>query len=235
MGLRTWFGLSPRRDVDQTVSVSTAAVDEIVVTTNTEDILVRPSPSATEASVTLMGWSRRDVAITGEQRGRSFVVGPLPDPFFPPRLPEDLRVEVVVPASFNGRVSVASSSGAIELRDVSAEAFVVSTESGGVQLSGVDGDVAARTSSGAVTATWEPDTHRVRLPSMDIQSVSGAVDVRLPTAAQFSLDAASATGALLSTFPVEATRTTLSGRAGSADTTIRIRTTSGKVSVRTSD
>jgi len=85
--------------------------------------------------------SRRDVTITGEQRGRSFVVDPLPDPFFPPRLPEDL----------------------------------------------------------------------------------------------FSLDAASATGAVVSTVPVEATPTTLSGRVGSADTTIRIRTTSGKVTVRTSD
>lgn len=250
MGVFGVLGLAPRHDVEQSVTVAPGAVGAIEVTMATEDITVRSSTTVEEVTVTLRGWSRRQIALTGVQDGRTFVVGPLPDPFWPPRLPEDLHLEVLVPQNYSGTLSVRTSSGKLDLGDVHAQKVAAATASGAITLAGsqagtatvttqsgtvdaidVGGDLTVQTISGHVTALWRPDEARPVLPNMDISTTSGAVSVQLPPDAAFLLDARTMSGAMRSNFPVETNRTTMTGHIGDTNTTITLRTTSGTITV----
>lgn len=225
MGILGALGLAPRRDVEQAVAVGIDVVEEIEVTTTSEKVAVGVSATSREATVTLRGWARREVTLTGTQHGRTFVVDPLPTP----RLPEDLHLEVLVPQDYAGTVAVRTSSGAVELDQVHAETVAVTTSSGAVRSRGVQGrTVTVVTSSGAVEAS-EVDG------DLDVRTGSGAVTVRLSADAQFTLEANTVSGALRSTFPVTTTRTTMTGQVGTAGNDIMLHTSSGRITVETID
>jgi hypothetical protein len=148
-----------------------------------------------------------------------------------------------------GRLEVGSISGDVKLENGKIDGAAVSTTSGEVDLDGVAGALKLTSVSGDIHVREAHDgqldlsttsgeiKYEGSLASKSansLNSISGDVNLRLPDASGFRLDASTVSGDLSSEFELrdgQQARRNLSGAAGDASSTLTIGTTSGDISI----
>lgn len=145
-----------------------------------------------------------------------------------------VNFEVRVPANVNYNFdSVASVSGGVEVTGVRGNIRAESV-SGNVVLADVGGTVKASSVSGNLDAqiTWIDSPGELRF-----SSVSGSVTVKAPIMLNADIDMSSVSGSLQTDFPIEVQKEQFGpgqharGRLGSGASTLRVSTVSGKVTL----
>jgi DUF4097 and DUF4098 domain-containing protein YvlB len=105
----------------------------------------------------------------------------------------------------------------------------VSSSSGGVEVTGVDGAARVSASSGSVYVEGRP------AGSWDIHSSSGGVTLRVPSDAAFDLDARVGSGRIVSDHPVTVSgsvgRQRLQGKVRGGGSLVQVRTSSGGIRI----
>lgn len=132
----------------------------------------------------------------------------------------------ITDASASESMSVNTVSGLMELTGVTAGELHLDTVSGGCRMGGQAQELSVSTISGDVTASLQAQPVDV-----DMDSVSGALKLELPSGAAFTVEHDSVSGSFSCEFPTE----DLGGhrlRCGSGGADIRMNTTSGSMDIR---
>jgi len=148
-----------------------------------------------------------------------------------------------------GKLDVGNISGDVKLENGKIDGATVNTTSGGVDLDGVAGALKLTSVSGdirvreahdgqlALSTTSGKITYEGSLASKStnsLNSFSGDVNVQLPDASAFRLDASTASGDINSEFELrdgQQAHGNLSGAAGDGSATLTVGTTSGDISI----
>jgi hypothetical protein len=148
-----------------------------------------------------------------------------------------------------GRLDVGSISGDVKLENGKIDGATVGTTSGGVDLDGVAGALKITSVSGDIHVRGAHDgqldisttsgeiEYQGSLASAStnkLDSISGDVNLRLPEASGFNLDASTVSGDLSSEFELrngQTARRNISGVAGDGSATLTIDTTSGDINI----
>jgi hypothetical protein len=132
-----------------------------------------------------------------------------------------------------GDFAMHSISGALRAAAVNARQLDISSVSGEVEVPSVAGTTTVRTTSGEVRLTFSTVPTR-----LEASSTSGAVSLRLPADAGFTLDARSTSGEVSCEFPLARSaqapgreRHALSGVVGNGSALISAHTTSGRIQI----
>lgn len=128
-----------------------------------------------------------------------------------------------------GEVKASTASGDVELIDV-GDRVEASSASGTVRVDGANSDVRAHSMSGAVLVQGDPSTHRY----WELKSVSGSVNLRVPSNSNFTLVAESMSGDIHTTVPVvieEQSKHSLRAHIGNPEGRVEVHTVSGGISV----
>lgn len=171
LGLFTLF-----RQIDETQSISLAGVDEIQVNMTNERIHIYQNGDGDEIELHYYGKSTQNIKLTSERNGDSIVIE-AKDPKFSSSLrlfcpkPEDLYLDVYLPAGYEGKLSIDNASGAVltdalhledfqlhissgklEAEELLAEKVFIKTSSGKVQIDKLEtDDVMIVSSSSSIT------------------------------------------------------------------------------------
>jgi lia operon protein LiaG len=140
------------------------------------------------------------------------------------------KMELQSVDSANGTIEAHSSSGDVAIRDTKAARFTVETSSGKAELTGVAGDVQARTMSGDIQLGLKELGKNV-----DLHTSSGSAQVSLPSSASFDLRFKTNSGDLKNDFPMEYqtdTKNDKQGHVGSGGATVNFDSSSGDLSLR---
>jgi hypothetical protein len=128
-----------------------------------------------------------------------------------------------------GPITAKTGSGGIEITQTGRGDVTVSSSSGTVRVRGVRGGVDASTSSGGLHITGE------MAADWRLSASSGHVTVDLPSGQRFDLDANSSSGGIEVDFPVTVTgrveRRSVRGPVGGGGPLLRVRTSSGGISI----
>jgi DUF4097 and DUF4098 domain-containing protein YvlB len=148
-----------------------------------------------------------------------------------------------------GKLDVGTISGDVKLENGKIDGASVSTTSGGVELDGVAGALKLTSVSGDIhvreardgqldfsttSGEIEYQGSLARASTNKLDSISGDVNLRLPDANGFRLDASTVSGDLTSEFELRDAQTgrrSLSGVAGDGSATLTVDTTSGDISI----
>lgn len=128
-----------------------------------------------------------------------------------------------------GPFTSSSGSGSVVLEQVGPGDVEVETGSGSIEVNGVRGALSADTGSGGIRAEGSMEGE------WDLHSSSGTVVVRLPSDAQFDLDARSSSGSIDSDHPVTVhglTKKQLQGQVRGGGPLLKIRTSSGSIRIK---
>jgi DUF4097 and DUF4098 domain-containing protein YvlB len=150
----------------------------------------------------------------------------------------DVRFEVKVPRSISYDFRhISSVSGDVEVSNVTGKLHA-SSVSGAVRVKDVTGTVSANSVSGNV----EVDIDRLEgTESMKFTSVSGNVNVTLPSSLDADIQMHSLSGSLKTDFPIEVKERrygpgrSAQGKVGNGSRTLNVSTVSGSVSLRHSE
>jgi len=149
---------------------------------------------------------------------------------------EDIRA-----SSASGSVRVANVKGDVKISSLSGSTHVSSpggrvdadTASGSVQVDGATRDVKARAASGRVDVNGNPGSNSY----WDLKTVSGVVQLSIPTDANFHLSAEATSGQIKADVPIiieEQDKHSLRARVGSGGARVEVHTVSGEIRVRKS-
>ena len=142
-------------------------------------------------------------------------------------------------SSASGDVSISDVKGDIKANAASGSIRVkhpgdrvdVSSASGTVQITDASNDVKAHVISGSIRVSGNPSGNRF----WDLKTVSGSVDIEVPSAASFLLSAESTSGDIRTSIPViieEQNKHSLRAHVGSSTGRLEVRTVSGGINVR---
>ena len=149
---------------------------------------------------------------------------------------EDIRA-----SSASGSVRVANIKGDVKISSLSGSTHVSSpggrvdadTASGSVQVDGAMRDVKARAASGSVDVNGNPGSNSY----WDLKTVSGLVQLGIPTDANFHLSAEAISGQIKADVPIiieEQDKHSLRARVGNGGGRVEVHTVSGEIRVRKS-
>jgi hypothetical protein len=128
-----------------------------------------------------------------------------------------------------GPFTSSSGSGSVVLEQVGPGDVEVETGSGSIEVNGVRGALSADTGSGGIRAEGSMEGE------WDLHSSSGTVVVRLPSDAQFELDAYSSSGSIESDHQVTVhglTKGQLKGQVRGGGPLLKVRTSSGSIRIK---
>ena len=128
-----------------------------------------------------------------------------------------------------GDLRVNAASGSIRITNPS-DRVDASSASGAIEVSGAKNDLKVHAISGSVTVSGDPANHY-----WELKSVSGSVDIRVPTNASFLLTAETTSGGIRTNIPVileEQGKHSLRAHIGSSSGRIEVHTVSGGVDVQ---
>lgn len=123
-----------------------------------------------------------------------------------------------------------SVSGSINLKELSAKSNGFYTTSGDIKIEAITGDIKADTVSGSIIALYKEFNNDI-----DVETVSGDVDLSLPQASEFKVDFSTTSGELDNDFPIVITgkvdKRDVKGTVGNGKRTIKIETVSGDAAI----
>jgi len=140
--------------------------------------------------------------------------------------------------SVSGSVDVRNSKGDVHSRAASGAIRIThpggrvdaDTASGSVEIVGANNDVKAHAVSGRVSVQGNPSTNSY----WELKTVSGSVELAVPTNANFHLTAENVAGQIRADIPIvveEQSKHSLRARVGSGGNRVEIRTVSGQIDV----
>jgi DUF4097 and DUF4098 domain-containing protein YvlB len=141
--------------------------------------------------------------------------------------------------SVSGTVTVSNAKGDVLAHSVSGDVVVrkpggrvdANTSSGTVDVHGSDGDVKAHATAGRVTVQGNPSRNNY----WDLKTVSGSVNIAVPSDASFHLSAGAVTGQISAQVPLmieEQGKHSLRARMGDGGGRVEIHTVSGAIEVQ---
>lgn len=136
----------------------------------------------------------------------------------------------VTVADVKGAVNVNAASGSIRVSKP-GDRVEASSASGSVDVEGATNDVKVHAISGGITVAGDPSANRF----WELKTVSGLVDIRVPTSASFLFTAETTSGDIRTNIPVileEQGKHSLRAHVGSSSGRIEIHTVSGGINVR---
>lgn len=198
-------------------------------------------------NVTVRGTGTNAVVVTGTKTGRDADRVTIEDDSsgggvsigvkYPKHCDCDASVDFVVEVPRSLRLDfdkISSMSGDVEVEDVTGS-VAATTMSGNVTVTGVDGTVTATTMSGDVRA----EIDRLQGPGdLEFTSMSGNVEVRLPSDAGVDVSAKTTSGDISTDLPIEVHRpeygagTWAKGTLGDGSRRLKLTTMSGDVHLR---
>ncbi len=135
----------------------------------------------------------------------------------------------IVLSDVKGDLKVSAASGSIRVSNP-GDRVEASSASGSIEVSGAKSDVKVHAISGSVNIAGDPANHY-----WELKSVSGSVDIRVPTNASFLLSAETVSGGIRTNIPVileEQGKHSLRAHIGSSSGRIEVHTVSGGVDVQ---
>jgi DUF4097 and DUF4098 domain-containing protein YvlB len=132
-------------------------------------------------------------------------------------------------ADVKGEVKASAASGSIRVAQP-GDRVEVSSASGSIDITGATNDVKVHAISGSINVAGDPSANRL----WEIKTVSGSVDMRVPTNASFLLTAEATSGDIRTNIPVileEQGKHSLRAHTGSSSGRIEVHTVSGGVNV----
>lgn len=136
----------------------------------------------------------------------------------------------VVVSDVKGEVKVTAASGSIRINKP-GDRVEASSASGTVEVIGAGNDVRVRAISGAIKVTGDPSANHY----WELKTVSGSVDLHVPSNASFLLSAEATSGDIRTTLPVvleEQSKHSLRAHVGSSSGRVEVHTVSGTINVR---
>jgi len=123
-----------------------------------------------------------------------------------------------------------SSSGSLTANNLTTKSSQISSSSGSKRLFGFTGDLKSTSSSGSTKIEYTTFDNNI-----DISASSGSVEITLPEASQFYLDASASSGSIKSDFPITVSgsndRHKLKGTVGSDKNKVKVHTSSGSIRI----
>jgi DUF4097 and DUF4098 domain-containing protein YvlB len=135
----------------------------------------------------------------------------------------------IVLSDVKGDLKVSAASGSIRVSNP-GDRVEASSASGSIEVAGAKNDVKVHAISGSVNIAGDPANHY-----WELKSVSGSVDIRVPTNASFLLTAETTSGDIRTNIPVileEQGKHSLRAHIGSSSGRIEVHTVSGGVDVQ---
>ena len=136
----------------------------------------------------------------------------------------------IAASDIKGEVKVTAASGSIRIHKPT-DRVEASSASGSVEVEGATNDVKVRAISGAIKVTGDPSASHY----WELKTVSGSVDLRVPSNASFLLSAEATSGDIRTSLPVvleEQSKHSLRAHVGSSSGRVEIHTLSGGINVR---
>jgi DUF4097 and DUF4098 domain-containing protein YvlB len=152
---------------------------------------------------------------------------------------QDIGREVKLATSVSGTVTVTNAKGDVLAHSVSGNVEVrnpggrvdANTSSGTVDVRDADGDVKAHATAGRVTVKGNPSGNSY----WDLKTVSGTVDISVPSSASFHLSAGAVTGQISAQIPImieEQGKHSLRAHMGDGGGRVEIHTVSGAIELQ---
>ena len=129
-----------------------------------------------------------------------------------------------------GEVKATAASGSIRVSKP-GQRVELSTASGTIEVDGATNDVKVHAISGSISVSGDPSENRL----WDLRTVSGSVDLRVPTSASFLFTAEATSGDIRTNIPVvleEQGKHSLRAHVGNASGRVEVHSVSGGVNVR---
>jgi Putative adhesin len=175
-------------------------------------------------------------SIRAERIEKHVVLNAISGSIYADKIGDDLRA-----SSTSGTVAVSNVKGDVRISAVSGTTQIVkpggrveaSTTSGAVEVQGATSDVKARAVSGRVTVDGNP----AATSYWDLNTVSGTVQLGVPSNANFHLSAEASSGEIKTDIPVvveEKGKHSLRARVGNGGGRVEVHTASGQIRVRAS-
>lgn len=136
----------------------------------------------------------------------------------------------VLLSDVKGDLKVSAASGAIKVSQP-GDRVDASTASGSIHIVGATNDVKVHAISGSITVTGDPSANRY----WDLKTVSGSVDIRVPSNASFLFSAEATSGDIRTSIPVileEQGKHSLRAHIGSSSGRIEVHSVSGGINVQ---
>ena len=133
-------------------------------------------------------------------------------------------------ANVKGAVNVNAASGSIRVEKPS-DRVEASAASGSINVEGAQADVKIHAISGSINVSGDPSGNRL----WELKSVSGSVDLRVPSNSSFLLSAEATSGEIRTNIPViieEHGKHSLRAHVGGSSGRIEVHTVSGAINVR---
>lgn len=142
-------------------------------------------------------------------------------------------------SSVSGSVTVSNAKGDVVAHSVSGDVSVnnpggrvdTNTSSGSIDVSGANGDAKARSTAGRVTVHGNPSGHSY----WELKTVSGSVQITVPSAADFHLSASAVSGQIRTQIPIvieEQGKHSLRARMGAGSGRVEVHTVSGAIELQ---
>lgn len=138
-----------------------------------------------------------------------------------------VKLDIYVPKSYSENIKLNTASGSVEVKNFEGSCDI-NTASGEINAENCGGDFAVNTASGHISYS----KNSVLNNKLNLNSVSGAINVSIPKNSEFSLKARTVSGKIKCDFPIVLDGKGLEGTVGSGKNSISVNTVSGSITIK---
>lgn len=232
---------SPTIKVNDEKSFSIKGITSLQIDMTKEQIrIIRVQTN--EVKIHYHGTSKQDLKLSTETNNGIVNIGSTRTTNL---MQENLYVDIYLPEDYNAQLVIHTTSGNVTSEKVHTEATAINTTSGNIFLSDYTGNINLKTSSGSISLSNCTGNINLKTNSGDISATyntfgeqninivttSGSIQLQLPDAAEFLLDAKTSTGKLHSDFSVEEDNKQMSGQIGAKSNKVVLQTSTGGINL----
>lgn len=223
MGIFGTRAFAPTIKVNDEKAFSVKGIKSLQVDMTKEQIRIMRAQT-NEVRLHYHGTSKQDLKLSTKTSNGTVIVGSTRTTNL---MREDLYVDIYLPEGYDAQLFIHTTSGNVTSEKVHAEATTISTTAGKIALSDCTGNINLKASSGDISATYNTFGEQ----NINIVTTSGSIQLQLPSAAEFLLDAKTSTGKLHSDFSVKEDGKKMSGQIGAKSNKVVLQTSTGGINL----
>lgn len=170
------------------------------------------------------GTSKQDLKLSTQTSNGIIIVGSTRTTNL---MQEDLYLDIYLPNDYDAQLIIHTTSGNVTSEKAHAETISISTSSGKIALNDCTGNINLKASSGDISAIYNTFGEQ----NINIVTTSGSIQLQLPNAAEFLLDAKTSTGKLHSDFSVIENGKKMSGQIGAKSNKVVLKSSTGGINL----
>lgn len=220
------FGIQafyPTIEVNDEKSFSIDGITSLQVDMTKEHIRVIQAQT-NEVKVHYHGTSKQNLKLSSKTNNGTVVIGSTRTTNL---MRDNLYVDIYIPENYNTQLILHTTSGDVTSEKVQSGAITINTTSGKIALNDCAGNINLKTSSGNIFATY----NNLDKQDIHIAATSGNIQLKLPSTAEFLLEAKTSTGKLHSDFPVTNENKKMEGQIGNKSNNVVLQTSTGNINL----